>query len=237
MNIVDIVRDLAQGLDEAIDTKIISAVAYGTDIYMDLENACDYRMLLIVENYDLPTARKISSFLREKEIGNLNTPIIMEKDEIMGMVDSVPQSFIEILMSFQTVYGEQLITGLSSISQEYLRAQTERSLRENICASRQIFFEWLTDKESYPEHSCTIREIFIKSLYMYHILTKPWLTEEEEHINAFLEEFQDSRGPIEKLLAGDTSSLKGDEAEQVYLSAINQGIVPMMTKVDEMGPS
>ena len=237
LNVVDVVRDLAQGLDGAIDTRVISAVAYGTDIYMDLEEAVDYNMLLIVEHYDLGTARKIGSFLRDKEIGNLKVPLVMEREEILGMVDSVPQSFIEILMGFQTVYGDQLITGLSSISQEYLRAQTERNLRESICTSRQVFFRWLTDKESNRDNMLLIKDIFMKSLNMYHILTKPWLTEEEEHVNAFFEEFQESRGPLEKFLKSDPSSLPEDEAEQICFTAINDGIVPLMRKVDNMGPS
>ena len=237
MKVVDTVQEIAKELEKRIDTKIISAVAYGNDIYMEMGDANDYNMLLVIEKCDLTIAMKISKFLKDREIGNLKKPLIVEKDEIEGMMDSVPQSILDILLSYQTAYGEQIIKGLSSISHEYLRAQTERSLRENICKARLLLIEWLGEGESKIYNILVIRDIFLRSLIMYHLLTKPWLTENEEHLDSFYDEFKSSKETIRALFHENVLEEGDLTLGKLCFSSINNGIVLLMHKVDEMGPT
>lgn len=236
VKVVQMVENLSKELADELNTNIISMVAYGRDIQKDIEKASDYSMLIAVEELNIDTHRKVQSVLKNKQVGDLINPLIIQSDEIEGMMDSVPETFIDILLSYQTVYGKPLFKGLAHINQEHLRAQTERSLREYLFESRILLMKGLRSKKDIIRSLYQMKDLLCKSIKIYHVLSKPWITEDSEHRSDFFQEFPEGSMWIKKLLIDDLDGMTTEDLEKIAFSVINEGIKPILFKVDEMGP-
>ena len=236
MKVVQIVENLSKELTSELDTNIISLVAYGRDIQKDIDKATEYSMLIVVEDLTIDTHRKVYDLLKDKQVGELSNPLIIQSDEIDGMMDSVPETFIDILLSYQTVHGKPLFKGLAHINQEHLRAQTERSLREYLFESRVLLMRGLRGKKELLRSLYELKSLLCKSIKIYHVLSKPWITEDSEHRSNFFQEFPEGAVWIKKLLIDDLEGMSDEDLEKIAFAVINDGIKPILFKVDEMGP-
>ena len=236
MSVIKISEEIAQKLEKSLGKDLVSVVVYGNDINREMREASDYNMLLVLENITEENYQRIHDVMREEEEGDFTRPLVMSVREIDGMMDSVPETFLEIMLSYQTVYGKSLFKGLSSLNQEYLRSQTERSLREYLFCSRILYMKGLGDKREMMDSLLNISDLLYKSIRVYHILSKPWINEEQEHMGSFLDEFPDGSLYIKELMKGDISKMDMDSLKRIGYSCISSGIKPILDKVDEMGP-
>lgn len=236
MKVIDWATEMFQEIVKGDEMDITSVVLYGNDLYLDTEEAEDYNVLIVVEHINLDTTRKLKDSLLKQDPSNLSDPLILELEEIEGMMDSVPQLFLNILVHYQTIYGKTLFKGLSAISQEHLRAHTERVLRDCLFQGRIELISGMGDKDEMVLRLENLLDILYCSIRIFHLIKKPWLTMENEHMESFYNEF-----PVAKDMFGDLnrekiSDLKLHDLEEIGYSIILEGIRPMLDNVDKMGP-
>lgn len=236
MKVVEAMEKVTRELDNKDELGIESIVAYGIDIHKDLSKAKDFNMLFVVNDIDLNVINTIHHHMKKASIKCLDSALIMERGELEGMMDSVPEIFLQILISFQTLYGNQPFVGLSSISHEHLRAQTERCIRESLCRARMSLMKGLNDKTIMLRSIKEIEEMMEISVKLYHILSRPWITEPNEHKEAFKEEFPGVTVWMDMLERNDMETLSHQILSSLAHNMIHEGIKPMLMKVDEMGP-
>lgn len=236
MKVIDSVTEIFQEIAGLDGMDITSVVLYGNDLYLDTEEADDYNILIVVEHIDLEITRRLKKALLKPDSLNLSNPLILELEEIEGMMDSVPQLFLNILVHYQTIYGKTLFKGLSAISQEHLRAHTERVLRDCLFQGRIELITGMGDKDEMVLRLEKLLDILYCSIRMFHLIKKPWLTMENEHMESFYNEF-----PVAKDRFGDLNREKISDIdlyalEEIGYSIILEGIRPMLDNVDKMGP-
>lgn len=236
MNIVDTGERISKEIGKAIPERLVSALVYGADIGKEGTSALDCNLVLVFDRIDLPLLEQVKTVINSCDIPCLKIPLVVQTDEIEGMMDSVPASFLDILLSYQTVYGRSLFKGLSSINHEHLRAQTEQKLRENLFSARKSFLHGMRGRSEMENQFRSIRELFRRSIQIYSVLKKPWLVDEEERWSSFLEEFHTEDIDIKRTFDVDLSTLSEEELRKLTLSILDKGFKPMLCKVDEMGP-
>lgn len=236
MKIVEAMEKAVREMDNKDELGILSIVAYGIDIHKDISKAHDYNILFVVKDLDLNIINSIHEYIKRNEVKFLDCALIMEKVELEGMMDSVPETFLQILISFQTLYGNQPFLNLSSISHEHLRAQTERCIRESLCRSRMSLMNGLNDKSIMLDSIKHIKDMMDVSIKLYHILSKPWITEAIEHRESFREEFPGVTVWMDMLERNDIENLSHQILSSLAHNMIHEGIKPMLMRVDEMGP-
>jgi hypothetical protein len=236
MNIIESGELMATEIAKVLPDRIVSALVYGSDIGKAGVSALDCSLVLVFDSIDLPLLEKVKVIMSACDVPCLKTPLIVQTDEIEGMMDSVPAGFLDILLSYQTVYGRSIFKGLSSINHEHLRAQTEQRLRENLFTARKAMLHGLRGRVELENQFRSIRELFRRSLQIYSVLNKPWLTDEEDRWNTFLEEFHPKGTEIRRTFDVDLSRISDEELKKLTLEIINEGFKPLLCKVDEMGP-
>ena len=236
MTIVEIGEKIAKDIDKKIGGKIISAVVFGTDIHSEPHEGMDCNLVLVLDKVDQQALERIENVVGASGLKCMSTPILVEYGEIEGMMDSVPVSFLNILVSYQTIYGKSIFKGLSSINHEHLRAQTEQSLRENLFLARKRLYRAFSAKKDMVMEIEMMRGLLKRSIQMYCILQKPWLTEDQEKWDAFFEEFQSEDVWLKKYYMSDLKRLNKDELKKLGFSIVDFGIKPLLQKVDELGP-
>ena len=237
MNVIETGERISKEIDEKIDFNIISAVVYGSDIHSEPREGMDCNLVLVLDRIDAKTLEIIESVIKNSGAPSMAPPLLVEMSEIEGMMDSVPLSFLNILVSYQTVYGRSIFKGLSSINHEHLRAQTEQSLRENLInARRRLSRSFNTDVEVHREIDM-MRGLLKRSIQLYCILKKPWLTEDREKWEAFFEDFPTDDIWLKRHHDSELRSLPVEDLRKFGFSLIDHGIKPILKKVDEMGPN
>jgi hypothetical protein len=134
------------------------------------------------------------------------------------------------------LHGPQPFRNLSSISHEHLRAQTERCIRESLCKARIALVRGLCSQGEMVESIMQIRETMDMTIRLFHILSRPWITEEREHREAFKEEFPGVSVWIDMLDRENLDRMDKEMLQSLAHNLIDEGIKPMLMKVDEMGP-
>jgi len=236
MNVIEMGEMIVKEIADNIDGEIISAVVWGSDIHGELKEAMDCNLVIVFDRIDGKKLETVGSIIKEKGGSCMDAPLLVEMDEIEGMMDSVPVSFLNILMSYQTIYGRSLFKGLSSLNHEHLRAQTEQSLRENLFHARKRLYKGFSDRKNMVKEIEMMRGLLKRSIQLYCILKKPWLVNDEEKWSAFFDDFESGDIYIKKYHNSDLSSLTEDDLKKLGFSIIDHGIKPLLTFVDEIGP-
>ncbi|MGA1792659.1 MAG: hypothetical protein ACMUHM_01795 [Thermoplasmatota archaeon] len=237
MTVIEKGEKIAKEIDDKISGSVVSAVVYGTDIHSEPKEGIDCNLVLVLDRIDPGTLETIETVIKEADAPCMVSPMLVEMAEIEGMMDSVPLSFLNILVSYQTVYGRSIFKGLSSLNHEHLRAQTEQSLREYlITARRRLYRSFSNDKDMHKEIEM-MRGLLKRSIQLYCIIKKPWLTEDSEKWEAFFEEFQIDDIWLKKYYESDLRKLSKEDLRKMGFSIIDHGIKPILKKVDEMGPN
>ncbi|MEA3559986.1 MAG: hypothetical protein U9R75_12105 [Candidatus Thermoplasmatota archaeon] len=236
MLVIEKGEELAKELDGMIDSTVVSAVVYGEDIHKEFGKGTDCNLLIILDRVDLSVLEIIHKKIEEVSNGCMKTPLIIELEEIEGMTDSVPRTFLNIMISYQVVYGKTLFKGLSSINHEHLRAQTEQSLREDLFHARYHFFKGISREEALKEVLANMRHTFRRSLKLYYLIKKPWITDEKEKLETFFKDFEIVDPWLKSSMDLDAEDIKMDEMKKMGISIIDNGLKPLLDKVDQMGP-
>lgn len=236
MSIIEMGEKVVSDLDSAIEPKIVSAVVYGKDIHKEFDKDVDCNLLLVLEKVDLPTIEMINNKIKGLTKGCMKTPLVIEVEEIEGMMDSAPPTFLQILMSYQTVYGKSILKGLSSLNHEHLRAQTEQNLREQLFCARYNFLRGLDNEDTMRSVLMDISETLSRSLKLYYMIKKPWITDEKEKWDSFREDFDISDPWTLKFPDFDDKEMNLEEMKKIGMAIINSGLKPLLEKVDSMGP-
>jgi hypothetical protein len=236
MTILEMGEKVAKEIDKKIGGKIISAVVFGNDIHSEPHEGMDCNLVLVLDKVEYKGLEAIDKIIKDSGMKWMSTPILVEMGEIEGMMDSVPVSFLNILVSYQTVYGKSIFKGLSTINHEHLRAQTEQSLRENLFLARKRLYRAFSSEKEMAREIEMMRGLLKRSIQMYCILQKPWLTEDQEKWDAFFEEFQSEDVWLKKYYASDLKRLNKDELKKLGFSIVDFGFKPLLQKVDELGP-
>ncbi|GEM_PF-3874180 len=236
MKTIELGEKIAREIDEKIKSSVISAVVYGFDIHGDSDDAKDCNMVIVLDHIGLEEIQKVHEALQENMTHCTKTPILVEYSEIEGMGDSVPSSFLDVLTSYQTVYGKSLFKGLSSINHEHLRAQVEQKLRENLLQARTSILKGYVGGKKLDQELVRIKNLFNRSLHMYMILKKPWLVKETEKWSSFLDEFSPDNIWLRTYYVKDLGSMDDDEKRNLSAAIVEAGIKPLLTRVDELGP-
>jgi len=227
---------LAKDIDGLIDGEVVSAVVFGSDIYTDPKEGMDCNLVLVLDKVDQLALEVIGSVLKDAGRACLTAPLVVEFGEVEGMMDSVPVSFLNILVSYQTVYGKPIFKGLQTINHEHLRAQTEQTLRENLFNARRRLYTSFTMENHMTKQIEMMRGLLKRSIQLYYILKKPWLSDPQEKWDAFFEEFQTDDVWLKKYYNEDLENLSDDDLKKLGFSIVDHGIKPLLQKVDELGP-
>ena len=174
MSIIEIGGKIAKEIDEKIDGKVISAVVYGTDIQKDAETAKDCNMVFILDHVGMKEITIIHNVIEECNLECAKSPLIIEESEIEGMGDSVPTSCLDVLSSYQTIFGRSVFKGLSTINHEHLRAQVEQRIRESLFSARRGLMRGYTGGKKMDQELVHMKNLLKRSLNLYMILKKPW---------------------------------------------------------------
>lgn len=164
------------------------------------------------------------------------TPLIIEHSEIEGMGDSVPSSCLDVLASYQTVYGESVFKGLSSISHEHLRAQVEQRVRESLFSARRGFMRGFVGGKKLDQELIYMKNLLKRSLNLYLVLKKPWLTDDKEKWDAFMDEFTPDNIWLRNYFVNDLGTMDDEDKRNLASAIIDSGIKPLLKSVDDMGP-
>jgi hypothetical protein len=236
MNVIEKGEMIVKEIADNIDGEIISAVVWGSDIHGELKESMDCNLVIVFDKIDGKKMETVGKIIKKSGGPCIEVPLLVEMGEIEGMMDSVPVSFLNILMSYQTIYGRSLFKGLSSLNHEHLRAQTEQSLRENLFHARRRLYKGFSNKAHMIKEIEMMRGLLKRSIQLYCILKKPWLVTDEEKWSAFFEDFESGDIYLKKYHNSDLSSLSEDELIKTGFSIIDHGIKPLLTFVDEIGP-
>ncbi|MGA1866399.1 MAG: hypothetical protein ACMUFK_02900 [Thermoplasmatota archaeon] len=235
--VIDAGGRISKEIDDAISGNVVSAAVYGTDINSKPKKGMDCNMVLVLDKIDEETLIAIDRVIKGSGFPFCGSPLLVETSEIEGMMDSVPISFLNILVSYHTVYGRSIFKGLSSINHEHLRAQTEQFLREKLFDARRTMYDLFSSDEGMTEGIEKMRSFLRRSVQLYYILGKPWLTSDAERWDAFFEDFGIEDALLKKYHEGGLGPLSKDDLRKLGLSIIQNGIKPVLKRVDEMGPS
>lgn len=236
MSIIEMAEEIAKEIDEKIEGKVISAVVYGTDIHKDLERSMDCNMVLILDQVGMKEINIIHSVISDFMMECAKTPLIIEESEIEGMGDSVPTSCLDVLASYQTVFGRSVFKGLSSINHEHLRAQVEQRVRESLFSARRGLMRGYVGGRKMDQELVHMKNLLKRSLNLYLVLKKPWLVDENEKWESFLDEFSPDNIWLRNYFVKDLSSMDDEEKRNLASAIIQDGIKPLLKKVDQMGP-
>lgn len=236
MTILEMGEKLAKEIDERIEGNVVSAVIYGTEIQGDPDKAKDCNMVIVLDHVGLDEMKAIHDIVNEHKDECVKEPLVLEKPDIEGMGDSVPHSILDVFTSYQTVYGKSFFKGISSFSHEHLRAQMEQMLRENLITARKRFNKALKGGKRVDDELIYIKNILKRCIKYYMIFQKPWLTDEGEKWVDFLEEFNPNNIVLRDLSMNDPSRLSEEDKLKLASAYIEDGIKPLLKKVDEMGP-
>ena len=236
MSIIEIGGKIAKEIDEKIDGKVISAVVYGTDIQKDAETAKDCNMVFILDHVGMKEITIIHNVIEECNLECAKSPLIIEESEIEGMGDSVPTSCLDVLSSYQTIFGRSVFKGLSTINHEHLRAQVEQRIRESLFSARRGLMRGYTGGKKMDQELVHMKNLLKRSLNLYMILKKPWLTEEREKWDAFMDEFSPDNLWLRNYFIKDLGSMDDEEKRNLASAIIEDGIKPLLKMVDDMGP-
>jgi hypothetical protein len=236
MTIVEMGEKIAKEIDDKIEGNVISAVVYGSDIRGEPDENLDHNMVLVLDHVGMKELIQIRSVMNENMYEWMKTPLIVELMEIEGMGDSVPSSFLDVLSSYQTVYGKSLFKGLNAINHEHLRAQIEQRLRESLFSARRALLRGMVGGKVLDQELILIRNLMKRGLNLYLILKKPWLTEESEKWNSFIEEFSPDDMMLRNFFNKPLEQMNDEEKRSLSSSILDNGLKPLLSKVDEMGP-
>ncbi|MBN1539356.1 MAG: hypothetical protein JW939_04370 [Candidatus Thermoplasmatota archaeon] len=235
-SVIDSGEKVCKEIDDAISGNVVSAAVYGTDINSKPKKGMDCNLVLVLDRIDEETLIAIDRVIRGSGFPCSTSPLLVETSEIEGMMDSVPVSFLNILVSYHTVYGRSIFKGLSSINHEHLRAQTEQFLREELFEARRILYSLFSSEEEMVCGIERMRALLRGSIQLYYILSKPWLTSDAERRDAFFEDFGIGDALLKRYYEGDLEALSKNDLRKLGLSIIHNGIKPVLKRVDEMGP-
>jgi hypothetical protein len=236
MTILEMGEQLAAEIDDRIPGKVVSAVIYGTEIQGDPDEAKDCNMVIVLDHIGLEEMEIIHDIMKEHRKDCVKEPLILEQPDVEGMGDSVPHAVLDVFTSYQTVFGRSFFKGISSFSHEHLRAQMEQMLRENLITARKRFMKALSGGKSLDNELIYIKNILKRCIKYYMIFQKPWLTDEGEKWIDFLEEFNPNNLVLRDLSMGDPSKMSQEDKLKLASAYIEDGIKPLLKKVDEMGP-
>lgn len=236
MTVVDLGEKIAKEIDSMIEGNVISAVVYGTDIYIDPKDATDCNMIIVLDMIEISDLEKIYKTTEDMVKYCTRVPLVVEQSEIEGMEDSVPASFLDVLSSYQTVYGKSLFKGLSTINHEHLRAQVEQRIRESLFAAKRCMIKGMKGGKTLDAELERIKSLLRRSLHLYLILKKPWLTEEDDKWSSFIEEFAPDNIWLKQNFDEDPKNMTQDDKVKLSFEITERGIKPLLTRVDELGP-
>jgi hypothetical protein len=236
MTILEMGEKIAKEIDDKIDGKVISAVVYGTEIQGDPDKAKDCNMVIVLDKVGLRELKIVEEIAQSQKLDCVKTPLVLELADIEGMGDSVPYSILDVFTSYQTVYGKSFFKGISSISHEHLRAQMEQMLRENLITARKRLMKALKEGGRIDDEIIYIKNILKRCIKYYMIFQKPWLTDDSDKWVDFLDEFNPSNILLRDLSMNDPTKLSQADKFKLASAFIEDGIKPLLKKVDEMGP-
>jgi hypothetical protein len=236
MSIIEMAEKIAKAVDEKIDGQVVSAVVYGTEIHGDPSEAKDCNMVLVLDIVTMKEINIIHSVINEMMMDCGKTPLIIEHSEIEGMGDSVPSSCLDVLSSYQTVYGKSVFKGLSSISHEHLRAQVEQRIRESLFSARRGLIRGYSGGKQLDQELVYMKNLLKRSLHLYLILKKPWLTQESEKWDSFLEEFSPDNIWLRNYFVKELGAMDDEDKRNLAYAIVEDGIKPLLKQVDDMGP-
>ncbi len=236
LTILELGENLAKEIDSRIDGHVVSAVVFGTEIQGDPDKAKDCNMVIVLDHVGLEEMRIICEVITDHKEECIKDPLILEQADIEGMGDSVPHAVLDVFTSYQTVFGRSFFKGISSFNHEHLRAQMEQMLRENLITARKRLTIALKKEGRIDDEIINIKNILKRCIKYYMIFQKPWLTDEGEKWVDFLEEFNPNNMFLRDHSLNDPSKLSTEEKYRLASAYIEDGIKPLLKKIDEMGP-
>lgn len=129
--------ELVQRLQNALGTRLISVILYGSAVTGDWQDqTSDLNVLCAISQLSLEELELCEPIFRWwKEDGNLS-PLLLTSEEVQTSTDCFPMEFSDIREHRRVLYGADVIQNLE-IDRSFYRAQVEHELRAKHIRLRQ----------------------------------------------------------------------------------------------------
>ncbi|MBF0328865.1 MAG: hypothetical protein HQL10_06880 [Nitrospirae bacterium] len=126
---------------------IHSVHVVGSSVTPDFDdNSSDINSLVILKNMDLSFARFLAPLGAKYGKKKIAAPLMLTPDYIMQSLDVFPVEFLDLKQIHVTVYGEDILSGIT-IERSYLRLQCEQEMKRRLIALRQDYISSLGSDE------------------------------------------------------------------------------------------
>jgi hypothetical protein len=181
----------------------------------------------------------ISNKVREYP-DNIDMPYVVEYDDIHGMLDSIPRSFLNIKKNYEVLAGQDVMEMVRPPSYEHFRAQMELTLRTDILNLRRDLVRVMSHQMNSQEYLKELSIVALNSIRNYYQIISPKLKKTEEFLEKFHEDFPESKQVLNRVLNYTYSLMKGmdiseEDKLQLILSTINKVLQPILFEVDALG--
>lgn len=136
-------EEILQGYSDNIDSIHLTGSAVTEDYN---EKTFDIDSIVVLEKMDLKFVRFLAPMGKKYRKKGVSAPLIMTPEYIRNSLDVFPIEFLDFKHVHETVYGEDILRGLS-ISNADLRRQCERDVKSKLIGLRQGYISSMGDRE------------------------------------------------------------------------------------------
>ena len=132
-------NDLVDDLKSSHGANLVSVILYGSAANGDYVSATsDYNLLIALKQIRPKDLRAAQAPMREWNRMGHPLPVYFTVSELQSATDVFPIEFNQMSKARKVLYGEDLLANLT-ISNEYLRHQTEYELRSKLIQLRRLY--------------------------------------------------------------------------------------------------
>jgi len=228
---------MAKEICNTLEDNHISTMAFGPAVTQEYkEDSTIIPIFVVISTFDTDTARALSDIAEKWKPKGFEGPYIAEMNDIDGMSDSVPDELLDVVMNYQLLEGDDVLSHIPKLSKEHLRAQAELSLRRYIFNLRWTLTQVIKDRDRIGDYLQNLYLYTLSSIRSYHRLTHPWLHSTASHLDQFKQEFPESVSTLDALTGyiGDGREPEGELVDLVT-DTMSKVLQPLLYKLDSMG--
>jgi hypothetical protein len=236
----ELYKKIARELEEKLANNHVSTILHIEEIVSDDEKVqTKPQFLIVVKKFNKYTLMIIINIIRQHS-SKIEMPFVVEYNDIHGMLDSIPRSFLKIKMDYKVLAGQDIIEMVKPPSYEHFRSQTELTLRNDIFNLRRDLFRVMTQKLNSQDYLKELSIVALNSIRNYYQITKPKLKTTKDFIMTFNKDFPDGKSVLQRLLSYTYSMIKGMEISeedrlQLILSTLDNVLQPILIEIDSLG--
>jgi predicted nucleotidyltransferase len=158
-------------------SSLVSVCVYGSAARGEyVRGKSDINFLVVLESAHIEILRNTLGYMKKWSKRGIVTPLFLSREYISSSLDTFPIEYLEMKTSYQCLYGEDILEGLS-LDRSFIRLQCEREIRSKLLRLRQAFLET-------QGNTTRVRELITQSMPTFVVLLKTLLYLKEEMVPA-----------------------------------------------------